>query len=99
MNLQEELMQLTKSYYTNRYNDWLHNHQYIVKSIKECAEREANKGFFTASISLFLTDGDMFNLKKWLEAAGLIYSFTLTSNEDDVDEYDLCISWDVSEND
>ena len=43
MNLQEELMELTESYYINRYNDWLHNNQYIIKSIKECAIKEANK--------------------------------------------------------
>lgn len=91
MNLQEELMELTESYYINRYNDWLHNNQYIIKSIKECAIKEANKGFFTASISLYLSDGDMVNLKKWLNYNGLLYSFTLIGD----DEYDLCISWDV----
>ena len=96
MNLQEELMQLTESYYTNRYNDWLHEHQYIVKSIKECAKKEANKGFFTATISLFLTDEDMFNLKKWLDYTGLLYSFAWIGVDGDVNKYDLYISWDLS---
>lgn len=92
MNLQEELMQLTESYYTNRYNDWLNKHQNLINGIKEHAKRMANKGLFTANISLFLDDDSVVNLKKWLEVTGLIYSFTLTG----VGEYDLCISWDVS---
>ena len=91
MNLQEELMQLTESYYINRYNDWLNKHQHIINSIKECAKKEANKGFFTASISLFLTDGGAVDLKKWLDSTGLLYKLTSTGGGD----YDLCISWDV----
>lgn len=91
MNLQEELMQLTESYYINRYNVWSDKHQNLINGIKEYAKRMANKGLFTANISLFLADDSLVNLKKWLDSTGLLYSFTSTG----IGEYDLCISWDV----
>lgn len=93
MNFQEELMQLTKSYYANRYNDWMNKNKSMINGIEEHAKRMANKGFSTITISLFLSDDSLTNLKKWLDSTGLLYSFTSTG----VGEYNLCISWDVSE--
>ena len=96
MNLQEELLQLTESYYSNRYREWLGNNQSVINNIKDVMYKEAKKGLFSAATTLCLSDNDLFNLKKWFSYTGLKYRIAYAGDGTD---YDLYVTWDISEND
>ncbi len=94
MNLQEELLQLSESYYNNRYKEWLENNQSVINNIKDVMYNEAKKGLFSAALTLCLSDDDLFNLKKWFSYTGLKYYIVYSGDDND---YDLYVKWDISE--
>ena len=68
----------------------------MIDIIKIVMYKLAMQFLFSAVTTLCLSDNDLFNLKKWFSYTGLKYRIAYAGDGTD---YDLYVTWDISEND